>query len=100
MSKESNIQQAVFDKIRAGKVSMRPRAYFVARIILLAGLSVAVLALAMFVLSFALFSVHESGEQFLLGFGLRGVLTFFSLFPWWSLLCTVLLILLIDHLLR
>lgn len=100
MSKETEIKANVFEKIRKGEISMRPRTYFVARFVLLGTLSFVALILAMFVLSFAFFSIHESGERILLGFGQQGFLAFIALFPWWSLLLTVLLILLLDHLLR
>ena len=100
MSKETEIKEKVFAKIRSGEAWMRPRLYFVLRIALLAALAVIAFVLAIFVLSFAFFSIHESGEQFLLGFGQRGLLAFVALFPWWSFLLTALLILLIDHLLR
>ena len=53
---------------------MRPRIYFLARVALLVLLAIGALALAMFILSFAFFSIHESGEQFLLGFGQHGLL--------------------------
>jgi hypothetical protein len=100
MSKETEIKANVFEKIRTGEISMRRRTYFVARFVLLGTLSVAALILAMFVLSFAFFSIHESGERILLGFGQQGFLAFIALFPWWSLLLAMLLILLLDHLLR
>ncbi len=100
MSKETEIKEQVFEKIRKGEISMRPRIYFIARAAFLIVVAIIALALAIFVLSFAFFSIHESGEQFLLGFGQRGFLAFIALFPWWSLLFTILLILLLDYLLR
>jgi hypothetical protein len=100
MSKETEIKDKVFEKIRSGEASMRPKIYFTLRLILLGTASVLALLLAIFVLSFVFFSIHESGEQFLLGFGQHGFQAFIALFPWWSLLLTVLLILLMDYLLR
>jgi len=100
MLKETDIKERVFAKIRTGEALMHPRIYFVARIILLAAVAVITLALAMLVLSFAFFSIHESGEQFLLGFGQRGFVAFIMLFPWLPLLLTLLLVLLLDYLLR
>lgn len=79
---------------------MRPRVYFLFRIILMAALAVVTFALAMLVLSFVFFSIHESGEQFLLGFGYRGFLAFAALFPWGLLAVTIVLILLLDYVLR
>lgn len=100
MSKETEIKSNVFEKIRKGEISMRPKMYFIARAALLIIVAVIAFIIAMFVLSFAFFSIHESGEQFLLGFGQRGLLAFIALFPWWSLVFTILLILLLDYLLR
>lgn len=100
MLKETKIKENVFEKIRRGEASMRPRTYFVARFVLLSALSVASLTCAMFMLSFAFFSIHESGERILLGFGQQGLLAFVALFPWWPVLLTILLILLVDYLLR
>ena len=100
MSKETEIKGNVFEKIHKGEALMRPRIYFITRTVLLAVISVIALTLAMFVLSFAFFSIHESGEQFLLGFGQRGLLAFITLFPWLPFLLTLVLILLLDYLLR
>ncbi|MDE1925326.1 MAG: hypothetical protein KGH79_04090 [Patescibacteria group bacterium] len=100
MLNETDLKASVLQKIRKGEVSMRPRLYFIARLALAAFVAIAALALAMFVLSFVFFSIHESGEQFLLGFGGRGVLTFITLFPWWSLLLTLALIFALDYVLR
>ncbi len=100
MQKESDIKNKVLYKIRSGSVHIRPKAYFVVQIILITLLSFVALALAVFVMSFAIFSLHESGEQSLLGFGQRGVLTFFALFPWITLIIDVFLFILIDWLSR
>lgn len=79
---EQRIRQKVIDRVERGGVTMRSRAYFVARAGAAIAVSVLVLLLSAYVLSFIVFSIHESGEQFLLGFGRRGVQTFFTLFPW------------------
>ncbi len=79
---------------------MRPRVYFVLQIVFIVLLSIAILLLSVFVLSFIFFSLHESGEQFLLGFGVRGMLTFVTLFPWAALLATLALLSLLEWLLR
>ena len=100
MSNENEIKAKVFEKIESGEASMRPRIYFIARIAGLLVLSALAFALSMFVLSFAFFSIHESGEQFLLGFGQRGFWAFVGLFPWWSLLCTLALLFLLEYVLR
>ena len=100
MSKETELKNNVFEKIRVGEVSMRPKIYFIARVVGILVLALLTSAAAIFVLSFAFFSIHESGEEFLLGFGQRGLDAFVSLFPWWSFLFTLALIMLLDYLLR
>lgn len=79
---------------------MRPKVYFAAKVGLVAVLAVIAFALSAFVLSFIFFSLHESGEQFLLGFGWQGIATFFVLFPWGSFSAVLLLFIMIEWLLR
>lgn len=100
MSNETNIQQRVLEKIRSGKVAMRPRLYFMLRLALIGTVAVAAFLASVFALSFALFSVEKSGEAFLLGFGSRGIATFLALFPWWTSLLAVALLILLEALVR
>lgn len=100
MQNEPDIKTKVLEKIRMGDVHMLPKAYFMAQIILVALLSFVALALAVFVMSFAIFGFYESGAQFLLGFGQRGVLTFFILFPWKTFIIDIFLFMAIEWLLR
>ena len=97
---QPHIQERVLEKIRKGEVGMRPRLYFVAQVAAVAALALVTLALSIYVLSFILFSIHESGEQFLLGFGGRGLLTLAELFPWLTLLLVVALFVALEWLLR
>ena len=97
---ELQIQNGVLEKIRAGQVHMRPRIYFVARLMLTLLVAILALVISALVVSFVFFSVHESGEQFLLGFGSRGILTFLLLFPWASLLLDIVTLLVLEWLLQ
>ncbi|MDB5265579.1 MAG: hypothetical protein JWM39_292 [Parcubacteria group bacterium] len=95
-----SIQQAVLDKVRAGTVRRRPRWQFILRV---AGTIVVIsllLVIAAFLISFILYSLNESGEQFLLGFGLRGIQVFLTLFPWLFGLVALGLIVLLEWLIR
>ncbi|MGE5541118.1 MAG: hypothetical protein ACM3TU_02445 [Bacillota bacterium] len=96
----NSIRSTVLEKIREGTVRRRPRAYFVARIVATVLVAILLLATSGVVISFILFSLHESGEQFLLGFGTRGVLTFLTLFPWTWGVGAVFLIIILDWLIR
>ncbi len=100
MQHEPDIRSKVLEKIDHGGIHKHSRIYFAIRVAILIALSIIALALAVFVLSFAIFSVHESGEQFLLGFGARGVATFLALFPWTALAVEVILLVLIELLFR
>lgn len=95
-----DIKNFVLKKIHLGEIHKQPRVYFVAQITLVIVVVVLTLVVSVFAVSFALFSIHESGELFLLGFGIRGFLTFLSLFPWLTLVIAALLVFLLEWLLR
>jgi hypothetical protein len=97
---KNSIQQAVLEKIRAGKVHRLPRIYFIFQIIAVLVVSMLLFVSAAFVISFILFSYHESGEQFLIGFGWQGIILFFKFFPWLLSFITILLTLLLEWLLK
>ncbi len=97
---EQKIQQKVLERLERGNVAMRSRAYFIARVSLAILVSLAALLLSAYVLSFIAFNVHESGEQFLLGFGGRGIYTFLILFPWFTLVIDIALIFFLEWLLQ
>jgi len=97
---EQNIQNKVLEKIRGHKVAMRPKIYFVSRLILTILFTFLALIVSVFVISFVFFSIHESGEQFLLGFGNNGITTFLSLFPWQFFLLDISILLVLEWLLQ
>jgi hypothetical protein len=97
---ENNIQEQVLKKIRTGEISKRSRFYFVVQIILTTTFALITFALSVFVLSFIVFSIHESGEQFLLGFGQKGFVTLLQLFPWFTLMLVIILLLILEWLIR
>lgn len=97
---QQKIQKKVLERVRGGGAHMHTRAYFIARVVAAAAVAVLALLVSSFVLSFVVFSIHESGEQFLLGFGGRGLATFFSLFPWLSLIADIAILFLLEWLLQ
>lgn len=100
MNNSLTIKQRVLAKIESGEVAMRSRAYFAARVALVAVLIALAVLVAVFVVSFALYSVRASGHALLLGFGAQGVATFFALFPWFTLALLVALLAAIEALVR
>jgi len=97
---DKSISEAVLNKIRAGTVRRRSRMYFMLRVIAAVTISILLLVVSALVVSFILFSLHESGEQFLLGFGWQGIRVFFQLFPWVYAVVAVLLSILLEFLLK
>jgi hypothetical protein len=95
-----SIQQAVLDKVRAGTVRRRPRYQFMLRVAAASIVAALLLVTSACLVSFVLFSLHESGEQFLLGFGVRGIEVFFLLFPWLPAVVVVALLVILEWLLR
>ncbi len=100
MSKETDIREQVLQKIHAGSVTMRSRAYFLFRAALIGTAAVLALLGALFALSFLFFSVRESGVGYLLEFGEHGLGAFVALFPWTSLFLFIAFIVIIEMLVR
>ena len=97
---EQNIKTNVLELIREGKIHPHSRAYFAVRFIATILVALLALGVSVFVVSFIFFSIHESGEQFLLGFGRQGLFTFLILFPWTSLVLDLVILLLLEWLLQ
>ena len=95
-----NMKKTVLEKIRHGDVVMRPKVYFGLQVIAVVTVAILALIASAFVVSFAFFSIRQSGELFLLGFGLRGMVTFLQLFPWFTLVIAIALMFLFKWLVR
>lgn len=97
---EKNIKKEVLEKIESGKISMKPRFFFVFKLVSLMVVSIFVFLISSFLVGFIGFSLIASGKLFLLGFGLRGLLIFFLIFPWTLLMVEIVLILLMEWLIK
>ncbi len=97
---QHSIRQSVLDKIKSGKVRRLPHAYFMARILATAVVGVLLMLVSALIFSFVLFSIHESGEHALLGFGPQGITAFLILFPWPFVFFDVALLFLLEWLLQ
>lgn len=96
---QEKIRQQVLGKVHSGTVHIKSHAHFVVRAGLTVILSFFSLFISALVLSFIAFSVRESGELFLLGFGVRGLLIFVTLFPYLPFLIDVVIIFALQWLL-
>ena len=99
-SQHDHFKDAVLEKIRKGEVQMRPKAYFILKILLLIITILCILITSSLLISFIFFSIRISGKFFLLDFGVRGVLGFLVHFPWKILMVEVILIILLEWLLK
>ena len=97
---KNELQQQVLEKIHRGDIAPLPRWYFALRVVGVLLLALVILALAAFLASGIMFALRESGEQMLLGFGVRGFETFAELFPWTLLAIMVILAVVLEWALR
>lgn len=95
-----NIKSQVLEKIETGKINMRPHFYFVLQVVALIVVAFLTLLISSLLISFIIFSLIASGKLFLFGFGVRGFLMFFVLFPWSMLIVEVALIILLEWLIK
>ncbi len=99
-NEHNNIKDAILGKIRSHKVGMHPKYYFVLRVAAFAIVSLALLAVSVFILNFILFSIRINSQDVFLGFGPRGLGPFLAFFPWDLLAVDVALIAVLLWLLR
>jgi len=95
-----SLRDKVLAKISKEHVSPHSRAYFAAKIAVLAVIAFAVLAISVFLCNFIFFAIQASGSNHLLGFGNRGLQLFIRVFPWWLLVIDIGLVVILEALLR
>ncbi len=95
-----DLKNQVLEKIHEKKVFMYPKIYFITRIAMIILISLLSFLLLVFSLSFVYFSINASGQQFLLGFGIHGILIFLTIFPWAIIVFTALLFFLLEWMLH
>jgi hypothetical protein len=100
MNENKNIKSSVLEKIQTGKINMRPRSYFLLEVASLMFVAFLTLITSSLLISFIIFSLVSSGKLFLFGFGARGFLMFFSVFPWPMLIVEIALIVLLEWLIK
>jgi hypothetical protein len=81
-NQKNNITSSVEQRIKSGSVSMRPRKYFIGRIIGLYLLLGVLFGCALFLLTFAGQIAREFGFKQLLSVGTKGFSEFIFVFPW------------------
>lgn len=98
--KPRTLQEEIARAIETGKVKMKPRWHFVLRgAAVLAGAIFLALAL-LYLVSFIVFSLRQSGALFTPAFGWRGVVVLLSSLPWLLVLSAAVLAVLLEVLVR
>jgi hypothetical protein len=96
----NSIRDNILKSITDGRVTMRPKWHFVLRaILLISGIVLAVLAL-LYLISFIIFILHQTGSWFVPSFGLHGINEFLISFPWLIVLVAAIFLILLEILVR
>lgn len=96
----NSIHDKVVKAIETGQVKMRPKWHFVLYGVFWAvGMILAFLTL-LYLASFIIFVLRETGTWFVPGFGLRGLGIFFLALPWLLLLVAIIFLVLLEILIR
>lgn len=97
---KQSLVERVLNKVQSGQVKMRPKIYFVLRVVLMVLGVITVALFALFLISFISFALGISGVWSMPGFGLRGLGAFFVSMPWLLILMALLLILVLEILVK
>lgn len=98
-TEQNTAKDTVLGKIRAGQLSMRPKAHFVLATALAILLAATAFFLSAVLATVAVFYIRLNGHDALLSFGPRGALAFLELFPWLIVLPALALIIVLWFLL-
>jgi hypothetical protein len=100
LDKKPSVERGVMDAIRSGRVHMRPRWKFILSGAL-AALGVIILVFTLlFITSFAIFTLRETGVLFTPVFGMRGLFKFFAELPLILIVLLVLFVVVLEILVR
>ncbi len=97
---DGRMTESVLARIKAGEVKMHSRGRYILSVAAVAALVFAILVVSVFLSSFILFNMRMTGQSFLLGFGMKGLLSFFVFFPWGLLLVDIALLAILEKILR
>lgn len=94
------LKDAVLKAIESGQVKMRPKWQFVLRTVVLVLGIVLVALTTLFLASFIVFALRQTGVLFVPGFGREGFGAFFGSLPWVLLAVAVVFMILLEVLIR
>jgi hypothetical protein len=91
-----SINEKVLNRIRSGDIKMRPKIYFILRLILLSLGLLVLFSFIIYLVSFIVFSLRSTGVWFLPKFGFPGIKILFSSLPWLLVLAAAILIIILE----
>lgn len=94
------IKKQILNKINTGEVEMRPRWHFVLETVLVMSGVILVTMGLLYVLSFIVFFLRQSGLAFAPSFGIRGIVVFLYSSPWLLILSALVFLLALEILVR
>ncbi len=95
-NKNNKIKKYILNEIKKGKLTPKPKIYFIIKgSFVILGLIFSVLVF-IYLVSFIIYFLKQSGVSYLPKFGLRGIWAFLSSFPWFLGILGVLLLLTIG----
>jgi hypothetical protein len=99
-SQKSLITGKVLEKIKSGRVKMRPKAHFVLKTALVALGFILIILFLLYLISFIVFTLRMSGIWFAPGFGFYGIKIFLFSLPWLLILIAIILIIVLEILVK
>lgn len=99
-SDHSSIQQEVLAAIKSGRVKMRPKWYFFLRAALVIVGAAFLFLTVLYLTSFIIFMLRQTGVLFVPAFGLRGLWVFLVSLPWLLIGAALLFILILEVLVK
>jgi len=100
LNNQKLLREKVFEKIKSGQIAMRPKFYFALKTLLISGIIFLVVLLMAFLVSFISFHLRASGIWYLTAFGWQGLGVYLRLLPWFLIILSIVLILLLEILAR
>ncbi len=91
-----NINEKIKERISEKKTKMKPKSYFWAIAALYIVSTIVIVLFALFLASFIFFALRVSGANYLLGFGIPGILSYFQSAPWLLILALIVLVFLVE----
>jgi hypothetical protein len=97
---KKELRDQVLSAIKSGHVKMRPKWHFVLRAALFATGAILLFLVLLYLVSFIIFSLRQTGVWFVPLFGSRGWFVFFRLLPWLLVLLAIIFAGILELLVR